>query len=172
MSRIIELTNTRKAFEDVYQLSDLGNILRNKRIRKMLLVLLVITLSLAVSSYHSFKANNYVVLTVMLGISWLSTLIMILIPVIAIVKWKKSITASIDGIAKYQTNTIEISDKGFLLRRDNSEVFESWKYVISYQLESNFVFLTAKENYLFPKASMNEAEFEFLIDTIQKKTMA
>lgn len=172
MSTIIELTYSRNAFEEVYKLKEQGDIFHNKEVRGLLVGFLILTILLGVSTYYSVTADEYIVLTVMLAVFWISALVKVLYHIITILRWKKNVETSIDGLVKYRSNSLEVSENGFLLKQDTTEIFESWKNVTSFRLEADFVFLTTKENYIFPKASMNEAAFDLLTETVRRNTMA
>jgi hypothetical protein len=171
MSTIIELTYSRKTLEEVYNLEEQGNVFRNRDVRGMLVAFLIVTILLGVSSYYSVTTDKYIVLTVMIGVFWIAAVVKVLTHVVTIIKWKRDVDTAIDGLVKYRSTILEVSENGFLLKKDSTEVFESWKNVTSFRMETNFVLITTKENYIFPKACMSESAFAFLTETIRESAM-
>lgn len=171
MSTIIELTYSRDALEEVYNLKEQGNVFRNFDMRGLLVAFLILTVLLGAASYYSVTTDQYVVLTVMIGVFWIAAIVKVLSYAVTIIKWKRDVETAIDGLVKYRSNVLEVSENGFLLKQDSTEVFESWKNLTSFRMESNFILLTTKQNYIFPKACMTESAFAFLTETVRKSPM-
>jgi hypothetical protein len=160
--RLIRLNYTRAGLEGVYDLSENGRLHRNKQIRPYFVFFLITSILLVISAMFSVIGNLFIVFTAMLLLIWIGSVIALLWLYLPIVRWRKDVMSSIHDILKYKDSSLEVTSNGFTLYQDDKETFVMWNSLISFQLESNYVFLSSKENFVFPRDSMSGEDFEFL----------
>jgi hypothetical protein len=160
-TKLIPLEFSRRAFEDVYKPNEYGSMYRNKEARGHLMFFSLASVALLISVIISVVGNRLVVLTAMLALLWIGYLIWIVVVYLRLEKWKKSINTWIDSIGVYTKSSLTITGKGFLLTQDEKETYESWENITSCKSETNYIRITAKEEYMFPRDTMSARDFEY-----------
>lgn len=160
--RIIRLSYTRAGLEDVYNLAMNGSFHRNKQMRPYFMFFLVSSILLVISLLFSIIGNLFIVFTAMLLLIWIGSAFILLWLYLPIVRWKKDVRSSIHDLLIHKDSYLEVTNKGFTLHQGDRETFVTWSSLTSFQIENSYIFLSSKENFVFPRDSMSGKDFEFL----------
>ena len=164
----ITLTFERKYFEEIYYASDRGHYIKGPSIKGRVKYVSIAfsALIMMVVYYVNGGELGYLILVLVV----LFFLILNYFDQFYVLKkWKKEINDFLDYQDKYKSHKLLLNDNYFALEQDEIKSIEKWTNINRVKVYENFIQIECKENYMFPKKSMQAAEFEFFKELISEK---
>lgn len=166
--KTILLTFNRRDFEELYHLREYGNLFSNRNTRSYLLIVIAVALVFIISICYSIFFNRLIVMSVMsfLGLSF--SLVLLHFIARPYRKWKKSIVDWIDSMEMYTSQKLILTTNSVVLVQDEIETMEKWTGILNVKIAPNYVAIKGSEQFIFPKASMTEKDFEYLSSVVSR----
>ncbi len=166
----ITLNFNRKDFEEIYSQNIEYSYFKSSLTKRPFQNLIISTLLLIFFLYHSFTRNSIQILTIFIGILFLYNLINYLTKAFTIRKRKKEVKEYLDDVEKVKTHQLILTNETFQMIQEEEKVTEKWTDFKSAELNDLYAFLLSNnENYLIPKKSMTEFEFDNLKTLLSEK---
>jgi hypothetical protein len=166
---IIEFKNGIQPLKELYYGKGQGKLFNKSRTRMGLISLLLAGLSIYLYEI-SFSGNlNWVFLMVVSFICFLWTLILLIINTARYLAWKRGVENLIQYHAKISRHALQLTRQAFEFIEDDTSTLEKWDFIKNAKIYPSHVFLTSEtnQNFLFPAASMEPAEFEVLKEFVR-----
>ena len=166
----IELNFNRKDFEEVYfngnQVSYVNSETTKNPFRNMLISGLIFSFLL----FKLISDDGTQIGTIIFGIIFLYFLVDYLTKAFRIWKKKKKVEVYLNGVEKIKTHKLILNKDTFGIQQEDEITTEFWTDFNKPEINDMFTYLVSKsENYLIPKKSMTELEYEELKSIIRNK---
>lgn len=165
----IDLNFDRRFFEEIYYKNNNGNIFFNPQTKNYTIAVLILTLALVLTrSNYSIQSNNWGMFyfTLLLEIV---AVINLIIRIISIIKWKKSIKKYLDFVASHKKFKLIADENTITIMLDENITKEKWTELKSCEINDNYISIASKYDYFLPKKAMSETEYQNLKNIITKK---
>ena len=167
---VIELNYRRKDFEEIYFRDGGGKTFLSPRLKGkrnlsiFFAVVFTLTLIYTLLTQRSFGVVLFAGLLFCFSLyEWYSG-------ALPTMRWLKEVRSYLDGLDKTKEHRLLLTDTAFSIVQDKNETIEKWTEFKRAEIEENFVSLTSNTtNYLIPKKSMSEGEYELLRTIAAKK---
>lgn len=170
--KIINLTFRRRDFEDIYFKNSQGNIFLDTGIKKSFLIFLVFIIISCVLLVYSISTDKYIFLTVISFLCLLITGFMYCRQAIYIWNWKQKINSFLNELSHIKIHKITLTAYTISLEQDDEKTIEKWSAITKITMSEDYISLKGTQDYLFPKKSMSEIEFNYLADFASEKIKA
>ncbi|ALM19805.1 hypothetical protein AAT17_00280 [Nonlabens sp. MIC269] len=166
----IELKFNRKDFEEVYFNGNQLNYFKSTTTKRPFQNLLIYSLLFSVLLYNVIFENSTHIMTIIMGLIFLTNLIIYLIKVYGIRGKRKKVKDYLDGVEKIKNHKLILTKNSFTIIQENEKFIEKWTDFKPIEINEMFVYLMSdKENYLIPKKSMTELEYTTLTSILTEK---
>ena len=167
--KIIDLQFSRKDFEDLYFDGKNNSILKSRYVRGSLLVLVVTVTLLIASIVQSLVTDSTSWLVAVLVIALLFSLSAYVWQATNLIKWRSKIRKYIDTTSKIKKNTLVLTSESLAVIQDDVETITKWTAFSTATIAHNHIYLKADTDYLFPRKSMTDEEYDFLVELTRSK---
>lgn len=165
----IDLNFERKFFEEIYFKNNKGNILFGSQTMEYSISIIILSVILFFTkSNSSLESNNWGLFYFILLLN-IALIVILLIKVIPIIKWKKSIKEYLDFISNHQQFQLIATEESLIVALDENKTQERWREIKSYEENGDYISVKGNYEYFIPKKSMTNDEFEKLKIIIGKK---
>jgi hypothetical protein len=166
----IELNFNRKDFEEVYFNGNQGSYVNNETTKSTFRNMLGSGLIFFFFLFKLISDGGTQVGTILLGIIFLYFLAEYFIKAFRIWKRNKKVRDYLNGVEKIKNHKLILNKDTFEIKQENEIVTELWTDFKKPEINDMFTYLVSKtENYLIPKKSMTELEYEKLKSIIRNK---
>jgi hypothetical protein len=166
----IELNFNRKDFEEVYFNGNQGSYVNSETTKKPFRNMLAFGLIFFFFLFKLISDGGIRIGTIILGIIFLYFLVNYLTKAIGIWKRKKTVEVYLNGVEKIKSHKLILNKNAFGIQQENEIVTEFWTDFKRPEINDMFIYLVSKsENYLIPKKSMTELEYEELKSIIRNR---
>jgi hypothetical protein len=166
----IELNFNRKDFEEVYFKGNQGSYLNSETTKKPFRNMLASGLIFFFFLFKLISDGGIQIGTIVLGIIFLYFLAEYFKKAFVIWKRNKKVEVYLNGVEKIKSHKLILNKNTFEIQQENEIVTELWTNFKKPEINDMFTYLVSKsENYLIPKKSMTELEYEELKSIIRNR---
>lgn len=166
--KIIPLNFNRDHLEELYHLKEYRNLFVNRRTRGYLFTVIACASTFLISIFYSIFSNKLIVLSVVSFLGLLFSLIILYLIARPFKKYKRSIVDWIDLMETYSNQKLILTENSFALIQDETETIEKWETISNVKIAPNYISIKGAEQFIFPKASMAENDFEHLSSFVSR----
>ena len=166
----IDLVFRRADFEAIYFGNGYDRILTNPQTRRLAYTAIVVGIIWAVVLIDTVYAHHSQLIFLALTGVFAITIARLRKRVAPILRWKKEIRVFFDRLESYKHCSLLVTDESFTLTQDTETGTDRWSAVRKTEITEDYISITASTDYLFPRNSMQEAEFERLKAVVLEKT--
>jgi hypothetical protein len=160
--REIKLEFRRKDFEEAYFRNGNEKVLLNSSVKPAFYwSLLCFLLWFAVLIHNLLYVNEWQVF-IFLGVITAFSMYHTYSIAYPFIKWKRDVTAYLDGVQKCREHSITISPTTFSYIQDGTTYIEKWTQIKKAEVSDLFISFEISSNYLFPRKSLNEGDYNAL----------
>lgn len=168
----IELKFNRKDFEEVYFYGNQGSYWNSNITKKPFQNMIISGLIFSLFLYYWLLEGGIQVTAIISGLVFTLLLIIFLNQVFYTWKLRKEVRKYLDTTEKIQSHKLILTNKTFEIEQENEKITELWSDFIEPDINKMFVYLKSKsEDYLIPKKSMTELEFDKFKSILQERIM-
>ncbi len=166
----IELNFNRKDFEEVYFNGNQGSYINSQTIKNPFRNMLSSGLIFFFFLFKLISDDGTQIATIILGIIFLYFLTEYLIKAFRIWKRNRKVKDYLNGVEKIKSHKLILSKDAFEIQQENKIVTELWTDFKRPEINDMFTYLVSKtENYLIPKKSMTELEYDEMKSIIKNR---
>lgn len=158
----IALKFSRENFEEIYNLKEYSSIIRNRHTRVYFWMLIALGIVFPVSLFYSISENKFVVLSIMLFIWFILAVVALYAAAMPYIRWVKKVVTYIKTFEKYKMHELILTENSMELIQDETHTLERWSSIANIRIEPEYLVINGSSQYIFPRKSMTEAEFEYL----------
>lgn len=170
--KIINLQISKKDFEEIYLHGDQGSLFFSPTVKGKLITTIVVAVILLVLFYfkddlskEKFGILYFVSFLFLLCAVYLS------LAINKVSKWKKEVVKYLKTLENTDIYQIQFNAKVFKVNLNDSKETSLWTEFTAAEISDKFIGLEGKFNYMFPKKSMREADFELLKQAVQTNVL-
>lgn len=170
--KIINLNISKKDFEEIYLHGDQGSLFFSPTVKGKLITTIVVAVILLVLFYfkddlskEKFGILYFVSFLFLLCAVYLS------LAINKVSKWKKEVVKYLKTLENTDIYQIQFNAKVFKVNLNDSKETSLWTEFTAAEISDKFIGLEGKFNYMFPKKSMQEADFELLKQAVQTNVL-
>ncbi|MCY0976589.1 hypothetical protein PGH12_05425 [Chryseobacterium wangxinyae] len=170
--KIINLNIKRKDFEEVYLQGNQGSLLFSPSVKGKFITTVVVAFILVILfffkddlSKEKFGILYFVSFLFLLCAVYLS------LAINKVSKWKKEVVKYLKTLENTEIYQIQFNTKVFKVNLNDKKETSLWTEFSAGEISDNFIGLEGKFNYMFPKKSMSEADFELLKEAVQRNVL-
>lgn len=170
--KIINLNISKKDFEEIYLQGDQGSLFFSPTVKGKLITTIVVAVILLVLFYfrddlskEKFGILYFVSFLFLLCAVYLS------LAINKVSKWKKEVVKYLKTLENTEIYQIQFNTKVFKVNLNDNKETSLWKEFTAAEISDKFIGLEGKFNYMFPKKSMQEADFELLKQAVQTNVL-
>jgi len=170
--KIINLQISKKDFEEIYLHGDQGSLFFSPTVKGKLITTIVVAVILLVLFYfkddlskEKFGILYFVSFLFLLCAVYLS------LAINKVSKWKKEVVKYLKTLENTDIYQIQFNAKVFKVNLNDSKETSLWTEFTAAEINDKFIGLEGKFNYMFPKKSMQEADFELLKQAVQTNVL-
>ncbi|MDQ8142605.1 hypothetical protein [Chryseobacterium sp. CFS15] len=170
--KIIDLQINKKDFEEIYLHGDQGSLFFSPTVKGKLITTIVVAVILLVLFYfkddlskEKFGILYFVSFLFLLCAVYLS------LAINKVSKWKKEVVKYLKTLENTDIYQIQFNAKVFKVNLNDSKETSLWTEFTAAEISDKFIGLEGKFNYMFPKKSMREADFELLKQAVQTNVL-
>ncbi|MBB6370780.1 hypothetical protein [Chryseobacterium shigense] len=167
--KVITLNVNRKDFEEIYFSGNQGSLFFSSTTRGKTVTTLVIGLILLILfcfkddlSKEKFGILYFVSFLFLLCTVYLS------LSINKVSRWKKEVNKYLKSLEDSNIYEIRFNNDIFNVNLNHQEELSKWEDFQSFDANDEFISLEGKYNYMFPKKSMNKADYETLKQVLKK----
>lgn len=170
--KIINLQINKKDFEEVYLHGDQGSLFFSPTVKGKLITTIVVAVILLVLFYfkddlskEKFGILYFVSFLFLLCAVYLS------LAINKVSKWKKEVVKYLKTLENTKIYQIQFNTKVFKVNLNDNKETSLWTEFTAAEISDKFIGLEGKFNYMFPRRSMQEADFELLKQAVQTNVL-
>ncbi|MFY1047663.1 hypothetical protein [Chryseobacterium sp. GP-SGM7] len=167
--KIINLNINRKDFEEVYFTGNQGSLFfssttKGKTITTMVVGVILVILFIFKDdlSKEKFGILYFVSFLFLLCAVYLS------LAINKVSRWRKEVVVYLKTLENPEIYQIQFNSKVFKVNLNNKKETSLWTEFKSAEIDEKFISLEGKFNYMFPKKSMNMADYNTLTEAVKK----
>lgn len=167
--KIIKLTPNRKDFEDIYFSGNQGNLFfspttKGKTVTTIFvgLILLILFCFKGDLSKEKFGILYFVSFLFLLCTVYLS------LSINKVSRWKKEVHSYLKKLEDSTIYELRLNDEIFNVNLNHQEELSKWQDFKDFEINDAFISLEGKYNYMFPKKSMSEKDYNLLKKVIKE----
>jgi hypothetical protein len=164
----IELTFSRKDFEEIYFIDNQGNYILSRTTKTAFIILTISTLALISAILYAMIYNIYSFMF-LACLFFIIALVNYITAFRILYKWKSQIFTFFNSAEKYKKNKLILSDNSFTLIQDDKETIERWTNFSSVKISNQYINMLGKENCIFPSKSMTIEDYQKLREIVSEK---
>jgi len=170
--KIINLQISKKDFEEIYLHGDQGSLFFSPTVKGKLITTIVVAVILMVLFYfkddlskEKFGILYFVSFLFLLCAVYLS------LAINKVSKWKKEVVKYLKTLENTDIYQIQFNSKVFKVNLNDNKETSLWTEFTAAEISDKFIGLEGKFNYMFPKKSMQETDFELLKHAVQTNVL-
>lgn len=170
--KTINLNISKKDFEEIYLQGDQGSLFFSPTVKGKLITTIVVAVILLVLFYfkddlskEKFGILYFVSFLFLLCAVYLS------LAINKVSKWKKEVVKYLKTLENTDIYQIQFNTKVFKVNLNDNKETSLWTEFTAAEISDKFIGLEGKFNYMFPKKSMQEADFELLKQAVQNNVL-
>lgn len=167
--KVINLNINRKDFEEVYFTGNQGSLFfssttKGKTITTIVVGLIVVILFIFKDDLSKEKSG------ILYFVSFLFLLcaVYLSLAINKVSKWRKEVVVYLKTLENPEIYQIKFNNKVFKVNLNNKKETSLWTEFTSAEIGEKFISLEGKFNYMFPKKSMNAADYKALTEAVEK----
>lgn len=170
--KIINLKINKIDFEEIYLNGNQGSLFFSPSVKGKLITTVVVALILMILFFFKDDLSKE-----KFGIFYFMSFLFLLCAVYLslainkVSKWKKEVVKYLKTLENTEIYQIEFNAKVFKVNINDSKETSLWTEFTAGEISDKFIGLEGKFNYMFPKKSMQEADFELLKEAVQKNVL-
>lgn len=170
--KIINLKINKGDFEEIYLNGDQGSLFLSPTVKGKLITTMIVAAILLILFYfkddlskEKFGILYFVSFLFLLCAVYLS------LAINKVSKWKKEVVKYLKTLENTEIYQIQFNTKVFKVNLNESKETSLWTEFTAGEISEKFIGLEGKFNYMFPRKSMSEADFNMLKDAVQKNVL-
>ena len=170
--KIINLNINKKDFEEIYLQGNQGSLLLSPTVKGKFITTVVIAIILVILfffkddlSKEKFGILYFVSFLFLLCAVYLS------LAINKVSKWKKEVVKYLKTLENTKMYQIQFNTKVFKVNLNDNKETSLWTEFTAAEITDKFIGLEGKFNYMFPRKSMQEADFELLKNAVQENVL-
>lgn len=170
--KIINLKINKGDFEEIYLNGDQGSLFLSPTVKGKLITTIIVAAILLILFYfkddlskEKFGILYFVSFLFLLCAVYLS------LAINKVSKWKKEVVKYLKTLENTEIYQIQFNTKVFKVNLNESKETSLWTEFTAGEISEKFIGLEGKFNYMFPRKSMSEADFNMLKDAVQKNVL-
>lgn len=170
--KIINLHINKKDFEEIYLNGNQGSLFFSPTVKGKFITTVVVAFILVILFYfkddlskEKFGILYFVSFLFLLCAVYLS------LAINKVSKWKKEVLQYLKTLENTEIYQIQFNAKVFKVNLNDKKETSLWTEFTAAEVSDKFIGLEGKFNYMFPKKSMQEADFELLREAVQKNVL-
>jgi len=170
--KIINLKINKGDFEEIYLNGDQGSLFLSPTVKGKLITTIIVAAILLILFYfkddlskEKFGILYFVSFLFLLCAVYLS------LAINKVSKWKKEVVKYLKTLENTEIYQIQFNTKIFKVNLNDSKETSLWTEFTAGEISEKFIGLEGKFNYMFPKKSMSEADFNMLKDAVRKNVL-
>jgi hypothetical protein len=170
--KIINLKINKGDFEEIYLNGDQGSLFLSPTVKGKLITTIIVAAILLILFYfkddlskEKFGILYFVSFLFLLCAVYLS------LAINKVSKWKKEVVKYLKTLENTEIYQIQFNTKVFKVNLNDSKETSLWTEFTAGEISEKFIGLEGKFNYMFPRKSMSEADFNMLKDAVQKNVL-
>lgn len=165
--RVISLKFNKKDFEEIYFRNNWVSLFFSSETKGKTITVIISALILCFVYFDDWVGVGNLGISIILSVILFFTSLHLLLNILNIVKYKKGIISYLKSMDMYRIFELQLTDDFLYIRLDNDESFTSWNEFKNIQINEQYIALEGKTNFLFPRKSMNEADYDYLKDSFK-----
>ncbi|MCW3168099.1 hypothetical protein OMO38_06130 [Chryseobacterium sp. 09-1422] len=170
--KIINLKINKGDFEEIYLNGDQGSLFLSPTVKGKLITTIIVAAILLILFYfkddlskEKFGILYFVSFLFLLCAVYLS------LAINKVSKWKKEVVKYLKTLENTEIYQIQFNAKVFKVNLNENKETSLWTEFTAGEISEKFIGLEGKFNYMFPRKSMSEADFNMLKDAVQKNVL-
>ena len=170
--KIINLKINKGDFEEIYLNGDQGSLFLSPTVKGKLITTIIVAAILLILFYfkddlskEKFGILYFVSFLFLLCAVYLS------LAINKVSKWKKEVVKYLKTLENTEIYQIQFNTKVFKVNLNESKETSLWTEFTAGEISEKFIGLEGKFNYMFPRKSMSEADFDLLKDAVRKNVL-
>ena len=170
--KIINLKINKGDFEEIYLNGDQGSLFLSPTVKGKLITTIIVAAILLILFYfkddlskEKFGILYFVSFLFLLCAVYLS------LAINKVSKWKKEVVKYLKTLENTEIYQIQFNTKIFKVNLNDSKETSLWTEFTAGEISEKFIGLEGKFNYMFPRKSMSEADFNMLKDAVRKNVL-
>lgn len=170
--KIINLKISKRDFEEIYLNGNQGSLFLSPTVKGKLITTIIVAAILLILFYfkddlskEKFGILYFVSFLFLLCAVYLS------LAINKVSKWKKEVLKYLKTLENTEIYQIQFNAKVFKVNLNDSKETSLWTEFTAGEISEKFIGLEGKFNYMFPKKSMSESDFDLLKDAVKKNVL-
>lgn len=165
----INLNFKRKFFEEIYFKNNKGNLFFGPETKTFTIALIILTIILIFTkSNSSFQSTNWALFYFLLLLE-IVVIINLIIRIVNILKWKKSVKEYLDFVSNHKSFKLIADENTITIKLDENITKEKWSEIKGCEINEEFISIKSNYDYFLPKKAMSKIEYENLKYIISEK---
>ncbi|MCD1118377.1 hypothetical protein [Chryseobacterium turcicum] len=170
--KTINLNITKKDFEEIYLHGNQGSLFFSPTVKGKLITTVIVAAILLILFYfkddlskEKFGILYFVSFLFLLCAVYLS------LAINKVSKWKKEVVKYLKTLENTKIYQIQFNAKVFKVNLNDNKETSLWTEFTTAEISDKFIGLEGKFNYMFPRKSMQETDFELLKQAVEKNVL-
>ncbi|MFL9833548.1 hypothetical protein [Chryseobacterium terrae] len=170
--KTINLNISKKDFEEIYLQGDQGSLLFSPIVKGKLITTIVVAAILLILFYFKDQLSKEK-FGILYFVSFLFLLcaVYLSLAINKVSKWKKEVVKYLETLENTKIYQIQFNTKVFKVNLNDNKETSLWTEFTAAEISDKFIGLEGKFNYMFPRKSMQEADFELLKQAVQTNVL-
>jgi hypothetical protein len=161
--KVITLTPNRKYFEEIYFSGNQGSLFFSPTTKsKTITTIIVIIALLIVFLLKDNLSKENVGILYFLSFIFLLCAVYLSLSINKVSRWKKQVYRYLKTLEDSKKYEIRLNNESLNVAIDHLEEYSLWKDFTNFEINDKFISLEGKFNYMFPKKSMSEKDYNLL----------
>jgi hypothetical protein len=170
--KTINLNISKKDFEEIYLQGDQGSLFFSPTVKGKLITTIVVAAILLILFYfkdHLSKEKFGILYFV--SFLFLLCAVYLSLAINKVSKWKKEVVKYLETLENTTIYQIQFNTKVFKVNLNDNKETSLWTEFTAAEISDKFIGLEGKFNYMFPRKSMQEADFELLKQAVETNVL-
>ncbi|MFZ4929823.1 hypothetical protein [Chryseobacterium sp. Mn2064] len=161
--KVITLKTDRKIFEDIYFSGNQGSLLFSPTTKSKTITTIVAVVILGIAFLlKDILSKDSVGVLYFLSFIFLLCAVFLSVSINKVSRWKKQVNHYLNKLENCKIYEIRFDQNFFTVNIDGEKETSEWKDFEYFDSSAEFISLEGKYNYMFPKKSMSEKEYNLL----------
>ncbi|MBW8523584.1 hypothetical protein K0U91_12470 [Chryseobacterium chendengshani] len=167
--KIINLNVSKKDFEEIYLKGNQGSLFFSPTVKgKFITTVVVATILVILFFFKDDLSKEKFGILYFVSFLFLLCAVYLSLAINKVSKWKKEVIQYLKTLENTEIYQIQFNSKVFKVNLNDNKETSLWTEFTAAEISNTFIGLEGKFNYMFPKKSMQEADFELLKQAVQK----
>ncbi|MCX8532847.1 hypothetical protein [Chryseobacterium luquanense] len=170
--KIINLKINKGDFEEIYLNGDQGSLFLSPTVKgKLITTIIVATILLILFYFKDDLSKEKFGILYFVSFLFLLCAVYLSLAINKVSKWKKEVVKYLKTLENTEIYQIQFNTKVFKVNLNDNKETSLWTEFTAGEISEKFIGLEGKFNYMFPRKSMSEADFNMLKDAVQKNVL-